>query len=280
MPQVIRSFFSPITERSVGAGVPARLRRLSLRLSPHAFYRAFLPHTFYCMPFVSYFQWIRRFRWIAMQLSPHSVVMRQLQHSYWKNGEHSAPPWFLNWTHLKRAYIIPQKIKISDFFRQILLLPHPLSKKNIPPKSQSKSCTDIFPLNVRHFPQNKNRTGAKPRIPRGARKNFGNICWPATAPYSILQSFKKERWQSGRLCLTRNQVCGQPYRGFKSLSLRLKFNATSPFSVSSESGLIYETTPLFASNWLLGFNKSPSTPNVQLNCNRHLAPQLGDDILQ
>ena len=33
-----------------------------------------------------------------------------------------------------------------------------------------------------------------------------------------------------------------------SLSLRLKFRATSQFSVSSESGLIYETTPLFASN--------------------------------
>lgn len=31
-----------------------------------------------------------------------------------------------------------------------------------------------------------------------------------------------------------------------SLSLRLKFRATSPFSASSESGLIYETTPLFA----------------------------------
>ena len=33
-----------------------------------------------------------------------------------------------------------------------------------------------------------------------------------------------------------------------SLSLRLKFHATSQFSASSESGLIYETTPLFASN--------------------------------
>ena len=33
-----------------------------------------------------------------------------------------------------------------------------------------------------------------------------------------------------------------------SLSLRLKFRATSPFSVSSESGLIYETTPLFANS--------------------------------
>ena len=64
-----------------------------------------------------------------------------------------------------------------------------------------------------------------------------------------------------------------------SLSLRLKFRATSPFSASSESGLIYGTTPLFATNWLLGFNKSPSTPDVQLNCNRHLAPQLGDDIV-
>ena len=64
-----------------------------------------------------------------------------------------------------------------------------------------------------------------------------------------------------------------------SLSLRLKFRATSPFSVSSESGLIYETTPLFASNWLLGFNKSQSTPNVQLNCNRHSAPHLGDAIV-
>ena len=31
-----------------------------------------------------------------------------------------------------------------------------------------------------------------------------------------------------------------------SLSLRLKFHATSPFSASSESGLIYETTSLFA----------------------------------
>ena len=30
-----------------------------------------------------------------------------------------------------------------------------------------------------------------------------------------------------------------------SLSLRLKFRATSPFLASSESGLIYETTPLF-----------------------------------
>ena len=67
-------------------------------------------------------------------------------------------------------------------------------------------------------------------------------------------------------------------RGFESLSLRLKFNTTSPFSASSESGLIYETTPLFASNWLLGFIKCQSTPNVQLNCNRHFAPQLGDDI--
>ena len=59
-----------------------------------------------------------------------------------------------------------------------------------------------------------------------------------------------------------------------SLSLRLKFRATSQFSASSEPGLIYETTPLFASNWLLGFNKSQSTPDVQLNCNRHLATKL------
>ena len=65
-----------------------------------------------------------------------------------------------------------------------------------------------------------------------------------------------------------------------SLSLRLKFRATSQFSASSEFGLIYETTLLFASNWLLGFNKSQSTQDVQLNCNRHSAPQLGDDILQ
>ena len=33
-----------------------------------------------------------------------------------------------------------------------------------------------------------------------------------------------------------------------SLSLRLKFHATSPFSVSSESRLIYETTPLFVNS--------------------------------
>lgn len=33
-----------------------------------------------------------------------------------------------------------------------------------------------------------------------------------------------------------------------SLSLRLKFRATSSFSVSSEFGLIYETTPLFANS--------------------------------
>ncbi len=30
----------------------------------------------------------------------------------------------------------------------------------------------------------------------------------------------KERWQSGRSCLTRNQVAGQPARGFESLPLR------------------------------------------------------------
>ena len=30
-----------------------------------------------------------------------------------------------------------------------------------------------------------------------------------------------ERWQSGRLCSTGNAVCGQPYRGFESPSLRL-----------------------------------------------------------
>ena len=30
----------------------------------------------------------------------------------------------------------------------------------------------------------------------------------------------KERWQSGRMCLTRNQVAGQPARGFESLPLR------------------------------------------------------------
>ena len=90
---------------------------------------------------------------------------------------------------------------------------------------------------------------------------------------------KKERWQSGRLRRSWKPLSPQGFRGFESLSLRLKFNATSPFSASSESGVIYETTPLFASNWLLGFNKSPSTPNVQLNCNRNLAPQLGDDIV-
>ena len=58
-------------------------------------------------------------------------------------------------------------------------------------------------------------------------------------------------------------------RRYTRLFLRLKFRATSPFSASSESGLIYETTPLLATNWLLGFNKSPTTPDVQLNCNRH-----------
>ncbi|PWL68232.1 MAG: hypothetical protein DBY30_02820 [Verrucomicrobia bacterium] len=67
-----------------------------------------------------------------------------------------------------------KKIKISDFFRQILLLPHPLSQKNIPPKSQSKSCTDIFPLNVRHFPQNKKphrrKTSDSQRRPQKIRK--------------------------------------------------------------------------------------------------------------
>ena len=33
-----------------------------------------------------------------------------------------------------------------------------------------------------------------------------------------------------------------------SLSLRLKFHATSPFSASSEFGLIYETTLLFVNS--------------------------------
>ena len=33
-----------------------------------------------------------------------------------------------------------------------------------------------------------------------------------------------------------------------SLSLRLKFRATSQFSVSSESGLIYKTAPLLVTN--------------------------------
>ena len=68
-------------------------------------------------------------------------------------------------------------------------------------------------------------------------------------------------------------------RHYLLLFLRLKFRATSPFSASSESGLIYETTLLFVTILSLGFNKIPSTPDVQLNCNRHLAPQLGDDIL-
>ena len=69
-------------------------------------------------------------------------------------------------------------------------------------------------------------------------------------------------------------------RHYLLLFLRLKFHATSPFSVSSESGLIYETTPLFVNSWLLGCNKSPSKPDVQLNCNRHSAPQIGDDIVE
>ena len=152
MPQVIRSFFSPITERSVGAGVPARLRRLSLRLSPHAFYRAFLPHAFYCMPFVAYFQWICRFRWIAMQLSPHSVVMRQLQHSYWKNGEHSAPPWFLNWTHLKRAYIIPQKNQNQRFFPPNIASPSSSFQKKHSAKIAIKVLHGYFPFKRSTFP--------------------------------------------------------------------------------------------------------------------------------
>ena len=42
------------------------------------------------------------------------------------------------------------------------------------------------------------------------------------------------------------ECASKGYRGFESPPLRLKFRATSPFSASSESGLIYETTPLFA----------------------------------
>ena len=68
-------------------------------------------------------------------------------------------------------------------------------------------------------------------------------------------------------------------RGYTRLFLRLKFHATSPFSASSESGFIYVCPRSFATTWLLGFDKSPCPPNVQLNCNRHLAPQLGDDIV-
>ncbi len=91
---------------------------------------------------------------------------------------------------------------------------------------------------------------------------------------------KKERWQSGRLQRSWKPLSPQGFRGFESLSLRLKFRATSPFSVSSESGFIYETTRLFVTSWLSGFNKSPSTPDVQLNCNRHSATKVGDDIVR
>ena len=57
-----------------------------------------------------------------------------------------------------------------------------------------------------------------------------------------------------------------------------KISRDKPFSASSESGFIYVCPRPFATIWLLGFDKSHCPPDVQLNYNHHLAPQVGDNI--
>lgn len=90
--------------------------------------------------------------------SPHSVIMRQLQHSYWQKWRTFSRIVIFerNPKFEARLHLSIQKNQNRRFFpAKYCFFSPPLFRKNISPKSQSKSCTDIFPLNVRHFPQNK-----------------------------------------------------------------------------------------------------------------------------
>ena len=64
---------------------------------------------------------------------------------------------------------------------------------------------------------------SRPEARRGPVAWF-RICGSAT---TTRRTDPSERWQSGRMYLTRNQACGIPYRGFESLPLR-QLNAPMP----------------------------------------------------